>query len=109
MSLCYGKRTHGCNCDKLPIDGNVIERVESLAEEQGQPLMRDGAPNFEHKPGHETQGAWDENLAERLAIELEAPLFEEPVAEDESPKLEGDEEQGMIINDDEEVRDENYD
>ena len=44
-----------------------------------------------------------------LAIEPEAPLFEESVAEDEALQLEGEEEQGIFINNNEEVRDENHD
>ena len=44
-----------------------------------------------------------------LAIDPEKPLFEEPVAEDEAPQLEVEEEQGILINDNEEVRDENHD
>ena len=87
MSLLSEKRIHGCNWDDLPIDENVIERVESLAEEQGKPLMRDRVPNFEWTPGHAIEDVWDENLGELLEIEPEAPLFEEPVAEDETPQL----------------------
>ena len=44
MSLLFGKMMHGCNWDDLPIDKNVIEIVESMGEEKGQLLMRDGAP-----------------------------------------------------------------
>ena len=60
-------------------------------------------------PGYAIEDALDENLDEMLEIEPEAPLFEEPVVEDEALQLEGEEEQGIVINDDEEVRDEIYD
>ena len=39
MSLYPGKRIHGYSWDQLPIDGYVIERVESLAKDQGQPII----------------------------------------------------------------------
>ena len=102
MSLHSGKRIHGYNLDELPIDENVIERVESLAEEQGQPLMRDGVPNFEWTPGHSVEDLWDENLGEILAINPEAPLPKEPVAEDEASQVVDKEEPDMPINDKEE-------
>ena len=46
MSLHSGKHIHGYNWDELPIDDYVIERVESLAVEQEQPLMHEGVPSF---------------------------------------------------------------
>ena len=106
MSLHSGKRIHGYSWDELPIDESVVERVESLAEEQGQPIMQDGVPNFEWTPGQPVEDIWDENLGETLGIEPEAPMYEEPVTEDETSLSEDEEEQDMPINGNEEVRDE---
>ena len=44
-----------------------------------------------------------------LSIDPKVPLIEEPAAEDENPQLEGQEEQGVLVNDNEEVRDEKHD
>ena len=41
---------------------------------------------------------WDENLGEILAINPEAPLPEEPVAEDEASQVVNEEEPDMPIN-----------
>ena len=43
-----------------------------------------------------------------LAIDPEAPLLEEPAAEHKVMQLEGEEEQGMAINDNEKVIDKNH-
>ena len=68
MSLHSGKRMHGYNWYEIPIDENV-ERVESLDEEQGQPLMRDSAPSFEWTPERAIEDTRDKTLGEMLAIE----------------------------------------
>ena len=47
MSSYSEKRIHGYKWDELPIDEYVIERVETLAEGEKQPLMHNGLPNFE--------------------------------------------------------------
>ena len=105
MSLHSGKRIHGYNWDELPIDEYVIERVESLAEEQEQPLMRDGVPNFEWTPGHTVGDIWDKDPGDILAIEPATQFIEEIVAEDEAPQLNEEEEQDVFINEDEAVID----
>ena len=51
MSLCTGKRLHSYEWDELPIDEEVIARVEELATEKDAPLMDDGYPMLEWAPG----------------------------------------------------------
>ena len=50
MSLKTGHKLYGYHWVELPIGDKVIDRVEQLAEEQGQPLMENG-PIFEWNPG----------------------------------------------------------
>ena len=83
MSIHSGKRIHGYNWDELTIDEYVIDRVESLAAEQEQPLMHDGVPNFELTPGHEVEDIWNKEQGEFLAIESEAPPMIETGEENE--------------------------
>ena len=61
MSLHSGKHIHIYNWDELPIYDYVIERVESLAEEQEQAIMYDGVPSFEGEPGREVEDVWHED------------------------------------------------
>ena len=51
MSLYSGKRIHGYKWKTLPIDENVIARVEQMAEKEEQPIMNKGMPCFEWAPG----------------------------------------------------------
>ena len=51
MSLYSGKRIHGYKWEELPVDEYVIERVESLADQEKQPIMHKGMPSFEWAPG----------------------------------------------------------
>ena len=46
MSLLTGKEIHAYDWTSLPIDDDVKRRVESLAEEEKQPRMRDKTVNF---------------------------------------------------------------
>ena len=47
MSLYSGQRIHGYSWEQLPIDDDVIERVEQLAVNENQPKLVDGLPIFE--------------------------------------------------------------
>ena len=51
MSLWSGRRIHTKIWEELPIDDEAIELVHKLAQEQEQPVMRDGYPLFEWSPG----------------------------------------------------------
>lgn len=51
MSLWSGRKIHTKIWDELPIDKEAIEQVHKLAQEQNQPIMRDGYPVFEWRPG----------------------------------------------------------
>ena len=109
MSLHSGKRIHGYIWDELPIDEYVIERVEALAEEQGQPLMKDGVPDFEWTPGQAIEDIWHEDVGETSAIEPEALCINEAVAEHAVPQLGEDEEQEIVFDEDEAASDDNQD
>ena len=107
MSLHSGKRIHGYHWDELPIDEHAIERVESLAAEQEQPLMHDEVPSFEWTPGDEVEDIWNEEQGEVLAIAPEAAQMVEPVEENEAPHIDAEEGQDIFIDDDELERDDN--
>ena len=51
MSLYMGKRIHRYHWDELPIDEHMIERVESMAKKEDQPIMNRGLPCFEWAHG----------------------------------------------------------
>ena len=46
MSLYSGKRVHSYNWTDLPIDNDVIHRVEELAKEEEAAIMTKGYPVF---------------------------------------------------------------
>ena len=50
MLLKTGHKLHGYHWVELPISKDIIDKVEQLAEEQGQPIM-DNGPIFEWNPG----------------------------------------------------------
>ena len=52
MSLHTGRELHTNEWDELPIDEEVIARVEELAENEGQPELPDQYPLFEWSPGN---------------------------------------------------------
>ena len=47
ISLHTGKRIHGYYWKEIPVDKYVIERVESLAKTEDQPIMHNRYPHFE--------------------------------------------------------------
>jgi hypothetical protein len=51
MSLTTGKRLSRQQWDELPMPDGVIAAVETMAEEQEQPLFEDDTPCFEWSPG----------------------------------------------------------
>jgi hypothetical protein len=51
MSLSTGKRLHCYQWTELPVPDYVIDRVETMAEGEGQPIMTNGHPIFEWSPG----------------------------------------------------------
>ena len=81
MSLHSSRRAHSYKWDELSIDDNAIERVESLAEDQGQYIMHNGMPNFEWAPSIEATCAWHDEQEEILTIAQEAPLLLEDCRE----------------------------
>ena len=77
MSLYSGKRIHGYKWEKLPIDENVIARVEQLAEAEKQPIMNRGMPCFEWTPGVEIEDEPDEEDEQQLTIANECTEVQE--------------------------------
>ena len=55
MSLLSGKRIHSHNWTELPIDDDVIARVEELASKENQPELPNKSPIFEWAPGIEVE------------------------------------------------------
>ena len=51
QSLKTGKRIHSNQWKELPIPDHVVDRVEEMADDEGQPLMKNGMPIFEWSPG----------------------------------------------------------
>lgn len=51
MSLYTGKELHSNSWDELPIDDEVIAKVDALALAEKQPLLPDSYPLFEWSPG----------------------------------------------------------
>ena len=51
MSLYTGNKIHGYIWNDIPIDNDVISRVEELADKENQPLLIDDHPLFEWAPG----------------------------------------------------------
>ena len=90
MSVYSGKRVHGYKWDEFPVDDYVVERVESLAEEEKQPTMHKGMPSFEWSPGIDVTNAVEEEEEELLLTQDRVedntgePILEiEPVADQE--------------------------
>jgi hypothetical protein len=97
MSLYSGKRLHSYEWDELPIDDDVINRVEELATEEDAPIMTDGYPMFEWTPGdaiiddvHDIDNGQDnvdlgiqEGNIEQIENEPEEDSVNEDIVEDE--------------------------
>ena len=69
MNLHTGKITHSYSWNKLPIDDCVIEKIESLAEEEGYPLMSNGYLIFELTPGEPITNEVEENALPQPILE----------------------------------------
>ena len=107
MSIHSGKRIYGYNWDELPIDNYVIERVESLAEEQEEVTMHDGIPSFKWAHKREVEDEWHKDQGNMSAIVPEAPPIIEHIDDNEYIQIEAEEEQNVFINDDEVDHDDN--
>ena len=68
MILYSGRRIHGYTWNELPIDKYVIDRVESLEEDEEQHIMHKGTPSFEWTPGEDIQDELDAELEHILHI-----------------------------------------
>lgn len=52
LSLTTGKVLHRRAWTVLPMSNDVIKRLETLAEAEGQPMIRNSCPAFEYSPGY---------------------------------------------------------
>ena len=59
MNLTSGKKVNCFKWEELPIDDEVISRVNKLAKDENQPEMEIGYPDFEWEHGHEIQDTFD--------------------------------------------------
>ena len=69
MNLHKGRCIHGYHWTELPIDDYVIFRVEKFAEDEKQPSMHDGMPNFEWSPGNRVEDDKFNNDEDLLVLE----------------------------------------
>ena len=53
MSLQSGQKIHSSKWKELPINDEVVNRVESIAKKEGRPMLRNNEPLFEWEPGFE--------------------------------------------------------
>ena len=97
MSLYSGKRIHSYEWKELPIDEDVISRVEELAEEEEAPEMKRGYPIFTWK--QRMIDAPDLNINDAVEDALEVPLHIENIgAQGAEPIVEDNEEQNDDLN-----------
>ena len=70
MNLYTGAELHSHQWDNLPLTADAINRVQEIAKNQNQPLLRNWMPIFEWSPGNpvddpgivETNGDDDDNI-----------------------------------------------
>ena len=62
MSLRTSKEIHGYDWDELPIDNDIVVRVESLRQLGSQPEIVENAPIFEWAPGVPIMDQDEENM-----------------------------------------------
>ena len=100
MNLHTGKRIHAFAWKELPVPDWVIEKVEEMAEIEGQPKMTDRTPLFEWAPGVPVLDE-DENIN---VDEDEDELHEEEGAhgeEEHNNDIDEENNDGNVITDDE--------
>jgi hypothetical protein len=92
MSLVTGRRLSRQQWDELPMPNGVIKTVEGMAEEENQPLVRDGHTHFEWAPGVPI----DDNTGAPI------PVNDEPANQDDNEpgELHGPEDQDSENSDD---------
>ena len=105
MSLYSGKRIHGYKWDRLPIDENIIARVEQLAEAEKQPIMNRGMPCFEWTPGVEIEDEPDEEDEQQLTISNGCTEVQERHQEIEDVQQEPEQLQDVLVDIDPDIAD----
>ena len=68
ISLSTGKQLHACIWTELPINDQVISRVNNLETKEKQPEMTKGYPIFEWIPGITIKDKYDETQSEEDEI-----------------------------------------
>ena len=113
MSLYSGKRIHSYEWKELPIDEEVIARVEELAEEEEAPEMKRGYPIFTWKRRiiEESDLNINDAIEDTIDIDVLNENIEEQGNEIPEQELEVNENENVneIINDEEPIQEEtNY-
>jgi hypothetical protein len=98
MSLYTGKKIHGYIWNEIPIDDDVISRVEELADKENQPLLIDDHPLFEWAPGRPIASDTTEDI--ELDNKTEQEVERNEVVQEVIPQ---------VINEDEDKNEENQD
>jgi len=62
MSLTTGKRLSRHQWTEIPMTNAVISAVESMAEKEGQPLIKGGVPLFEWRPNVPVEDTLEEDV-----------------------------------------------
>ena len=106
MSLYSGKRIHSYEWKELPIDEEVIARVEELAEEEEAPEMKRGYPTFTWKQRFIDEP--DLNINDAIEDEVQVETNNDEVNIDEENENNDEEEneipdQELILDDNEDV------
>ena len=87
MSLHSEKWIYGYKWDELHIDEYVIERVESLAEQEEQPIMHQEMPSFEWSPGTNVKDSLERSIGSDAQLEYEGEARTEQEVIEEVPHL----------------------
>ena len=101
MSLVTGFPVDRKQWDVLPMPVHVIQAVDTMAERQGQPLLKDGRLIFEWRPGVplEIDQTEDQQLEMEYDKEVENVLqddIQEIVIEDDEPDNQIDMEEEVV-------------
>ena len=92
MSLVTGFPVDRKQWDVLPMPVHVIQAVDTMAERQGQPLLKDGRLIFEWRPGVPLE--IDQTEDQQLEMEYDEEV--ENVLEDDEPDNQIDMEEEVV-------------
>jgi hypothetical protein len=96
LSLVTGRKLSRQQWDELPMPKGIIATVELMAQTENQPIVGDGAPLFEWKPGVAIQEEVPQNIVQAEGNEgidvMEQDVQEEDVQVDEDNDIHDDDE-----------------